>query len=104
MPANAAQGLVSAPIGLENGEALEGDVANVAHFFRRGVRYITLTHGADNALADSSGGRTRTHGGLSAFGRTVVAEMNRVGVMVDVAHLSDESVRDYQYVVHFFLH
>jgi membrane dipeptidase len=82
-------GKISLPMGMENGAPIEGDLANVAYFAERGIRYITLTHGKDNHIADSSYDERRTHGGLSAFGKEVVAEMNRVGIMVDVSHLSD---------------
>ncbi len=88
-----AAGKVALPMGIENGAALEGDLANVAHFAERGVRYITLTHSKDNRICDSSYATTRTHEGLSDFGRKVVAEMNRVGIMVDVSHVSDDAFR-----------
>jgi membrane dipeptidase len=61
----------------------------VQHFFDRGVRYITLAHSAANRIADSSYGAERKWNGLSPFGREVVAEMNRLGIMVDVSHVSD---------------
>jgi len=70
---------------------LEGDLANIAYFHERGIRYITLTHAKDNAICDSSYDTTGTHQGLSDFGRDVVAEMNRVGVMVDISHVSDNA-------------
>jgi membrane dipeptidase len=80
-------------LGMENGAALENDPKNVRHFHARGVRYITLTHSKANQIADSSYDENRPWGGLSPFGREVVAEMNRVGVMVDVSHVSDEAAR-----------
>ncbi len=86
-----AQGLLSLPLGMENGAPLEGDLANLAHFHRRGIRYITLTHSANNAICDSSYAEQRKWNGLSPFGREVVLEMNRLGVMVDVSHVSDEA-------------
>jgi membrane dipeptidase len=86
---NAAAQLISLPIGIENGSALDGRLSNVLHFRKRGVSYITLTHSRDNALGDSSYERRHTHGGLSAFGKRVLDEMNRVGVMIDVSHVSD---------------
>jgi membrane dipeptidase len=82
-------GRISLPMGMENGAPIEGDLDNVAHFAARGIRYITLTHAKDNHIADSSYDDRETHGGLSAFGKEVVAEMNRVGIMIDVSHLSD---------------
>ena len=80
---------VSLPFGIENGAAIEDDLANLQHFHGRGVRYITLTHFAHNRIGDSSGPDKSTHGGLSKFGREVVAEMNRLGIMVDVSHVSE---------------
>lgn len=88
---NAGRGLISFPLGIENGAALEGDLANLQHFFDRGVRYVTLTHSENNAICDSSYAAERTWNGLSPFGREVVAEMNRLGIMIDVSHISDEA-------------
>lgn len=89
--ANFERGLISLPLGMENGSPLEAELANVEHFYKRGIRYITLTHSRDNLVCDSSYDETHTHGGLSEFGRSVVAEMNRVGIMIDVSHVSDAS-------------
>jgi membrane dipeptidase len=88
---NFAAGRISLPMGLENGAALEGRVANLEHFYRRGIRYVTLTHARDNDLCDSSYDTRRTNGGLSALGRECVRAMNALGVMVDVSHVSDDS-------------
>jgi membrane dipeptidase len=74
---------------MENGSPIEHDLANLEHFHDRGIRYITLTHSRDNHIADSSYSTERTHRGLSPFGREVVAEMNRLGIMIDIAHVSD---------------
>ena len=82
------------PLGMENGAPLGDDLANVRFFFDRGVRYITLAHSAANRIADSSYALERKWHGLSPFGRQVVAEMNRLGIMVDVSHISDESARE----------
>ncbi|OJH40063.1 dipeptidase [Cystobacter ferrugineus] len=91
---NTSEGKVSFAMGIENGSALEDSVANVAHFQKRGVRYITLTHSADNLLGDSSYAEgAHRWNGLSPLGKQVVAEMNRVGIMVDVSHLSDATIR-----------
>ncbi len=87
-------GKISLPIGMENGAPIEGDIKNVAYFFNRGVRYITLSHGMDNEITDSSYDTTATHRGLSDFGRKVVEEMNRTGIMVDVSHISDNAFYD----------
>lgn len=86
---NSEAGKVSLPLGIENGAALEGRLENIARFRARGVSYITLTHSRDNDIGDSSYEELHTHGGLSPFGKRVVAEMNRVGIMIDVSHVSD---------------
>jgi len=91
--ANFGTGVISLPMGMENGAGIEDDLANVAHFHERGIRYITLTHSENNQICDSSYAREKTWHGLSPFGREVVAEMNRVGIMVDISHLSDEAAR-----------
>jgi membrane dipeptidase len=85
------QGLLSLPMGMENGAPIEADLANLQYFYDRGIRYITLTHGKDNQISDSSYDTTRTWKGLSPFGREVVAEMNRLGLMIDVSHISDSA-------------
>lgn len=92
--ANFAAGKISLPLGMENGSPIEGDLANVKHFADRGVRYITLAHSKDNHISDSSYDQRHTHGGLSKFGEQVVVEMNRVGIMIDVSHISDEAFDD----------
>jgi membrane dipeptidase len=84
-------GKISLPMGMENGASIEDDLANVRHFHERGIRYITLTHSQNNHICDSSFAEEREWNGLSPFGREVVAEMNRVGMMIDVSHLSDEA-------------
>jgi membrane dipeptidase len=86
---NAAAGTISLALGMENGSPIEHQLENVAHFQRLGVRYITLAHSKDNHIADSSYEGKHTHRGLSSFGKQMVGEMNRVGIMVDVAHISD---------------
>lgn len=88
---NFRKGIVSLPMGMENGAPIEEDLANVAHFHQRGIRYITLTHATDNLICDSSYDTTRTWNGLSPFGREVVREMNRTGIMVDISHVSDSA-------------
>ncbi|MDN3205041.1 dipeptidase [Algoriphagus sediminis] len=92
--ANFEKGLVSLPMGMENGSGIEDDLDNVEYFHSRGIRYITLTHGRDNLIGDASYDTTGTHGGLSDYGRQVVEEMNRVGIMVDLSHVSDNTFRD----------
>lgn len=76
-------------LGMENGAPLGDDLGQLAQFHARGVRYITLAHSASNRISDSSYDRNRQWQGLSPFGKKVVAEMNRLGMMVDVSHLSD---------------
>jgi membrane dipeptidase len=84
-------GKVSLAMGMENGAGIEADLANVQYFYNKGIRYVTLTHATDNRICDSSYDTTRTWKGLSPFGRKVVEEMNRVGIMVDVSHVSDSA-------------
>jgi membrane dipeptidase len=91
--ANFKKGIVSLPMGMENGAPM-ARLEDVAYFHQRGIRYVTLTHARDNHISDSSYDTTRTHGGLSPYGRAVVREMNRVGIMVDVSHLSDDAIWD----------
>ena len=83
--------LVSLPMGIENGAALEKDLKNIQYFHDRGIRYITLTHSRVNSICDSSFDEERTWNGLSPFGKEVVAEMNRLGMMIDVSHVSDDT-------------
>lgn len=90
---NFKKGIVSLPMGMENGAPIE-QLSDVAYFHGRGIRYVTLTHSRDNQISDSSYDTLRTHKGLSDFGRSVVREMNRTGIMVDVSHLSDEAIED----------
>ena len=85
------RGKIVLAMGMENGAPIEGDLANVQYFFDRGIRYITLTHSKSNAICDSSYDENRQWNGLSPFGREVVAEMNRVGIMVDISHVTDET-------------
>jgi len=88
---NFKKGFISLPMGMENGAPVENDLANLSYFHQRGIRYITLTHSEDNQICDAAYAKTRTWGGLSPFGREVVGEMNRVGIMVDVSHVTDSS-------------
>ncbi|NZA27605.1 membrane dipeptidase [Luteimonas sp. SJ-92] len=79
-------------LGMENGAPIGDDIAELQRFFDRGVRYVTLAHSANNRISDSSYALEKRWNGLSPFGREVVAEMNRLGIMVDVSHLSDAAV------------
>jgi membrane dipeptidase len=82
-------------IGMENGFPLSKDLSRVEEFYRKGIRYITLCHSFNNDICDSStDGKPAEHNGLSDFGRQVVSEMNRLGMMVDVSHISDKSFFD----------
>ena len=85
-------GKIALPMGMENGAPILDDLSNVQYFYDRGIRYITLTHAKDNLICDSSYDTTGTWGGLSPFGRKVVKEMNRVGIMVDISHVTDEVI------------
>jgi len=84
-------GLISLAMGLENGAPIGDDLANLAYFRDRGISYITLTHGKSNQISDSSYDEERVWQGLSPFGRQVVEEMNRLGIMIDVSHVTDEA-------------
>ena len=84
-------GKIALPMGMENGSGIEADLDNVAYFKKRGISYITLTHAKDNRICDSSYDQTRTWKGISTFGRAVVKEMNRQGIMVDISHVSDST-------------
>lgn len=82
-------------LGIENGYPIGNDLANVELFFDKGVRYITLVHSTNNDIADSATDpKGPEHGGISALGEQVVAEMNRLGIMVDVSHGSEEVFYD----------
>lgn len=88
---NFKKGLISLPMGMENGAPIENDLENIQYFYNRGIRYITLTHALDNQICDSSYDTTRTWSGLSPFGRDVVQKMNEVGIMIDISHVSDST-------------
>jgi len=82
-------GLISLPLGMENGSPIEGDLRTIEHFYDRGIRYITLTHSLSNHISDSSYDDNHRWNGLSEFGFDVVREMNRLGMMIDVSHVTD---------------
>jgi len=82
-------------IGIENGYAIGNDFSMVESYYDLGARYMTLSHSSNNDICDSSTDpQGPEHGGLSPFGEEVVAEMNRLGMMVDVSHISDAAVWD----------
>ncbi len=85
------QGKVALPIGIENGAPLDGDLENLRYFRDRGASYITIVHGKNNHLSDSSYDDTERWGGLSPFGRVVIEAMNEVGIVIDMSHLSDKA-------------
>lgn len=89
--ANFKQGKISLPMGMENGAPIGNDISNVKYFYDRGIRYITLSHSVNNQICDSSGDTAPRWNGLSPFGKEVVAEMNRVGIMVDISHVDDST-------------
>ena len=91
---NFKNGKISLPMGMENGSALGNKIKNLDYFFERGIRYITLTHAKNNQICDSSYEKEKKWGGLSDFGKLLVKEMNSVGMMIDVSHVSDNTFFD----------
>ena len=87
-------GLKSIMLGIENGIAIEHDLANLRHFADRGIVYMTLCHNGDNDICDSASKSSQTHGGVSQFGAEVIAEMNRLGILVDMSHAGEKSFYD----------
>ncbi|NKW88934.1 membrane dipeptidase [Alteromonadaceae bacterium A_SAG4] len=85
------KGLISLPMGMENGSPIQGDLANLTAFYERGIRYITLAHSQSNHISDSSYDLRRKWKGLSPFGKTLVGEMNNIGIMLDISHVSDDA-------------
>lgn len=85
---------ISLCMGMENGAGLEGNLGNLKYFYNRGIRYITLTHSKNNKIGDSSYDEEEKWHGLSPFGVKVVKEMNRLGIMVDVSHITDSTFFD----------
>ncbi|MCU0383637.1 MAG: dipeptidase [Cyclobacteriaceae bacterium] len=92
--ANTKTGKISLPMGMENAAPVGNDIKNIEYFFNRGIRYMTLTHGKDNQICDSSYDTTQTWNGLSPFGEQAVKEMNRIGMLVDISHVSDSAFYD----------
>lgn len=86
-------GRKSIMLGIENGLAIERELANLKHFAQRGVVYITLCHNGDNDICDSARG-CNTHDGVSSFGEKVIREMNDLGIMVDLSHGGEKSFYD----------
>ena len=92
--ANKKNDLFSVFIGLENGSPIGQDITRLQEFYDAGVRYMTLCHSADNDICDSCASQNKTWHGISPFGREVIAEMNRLGMLIDVSHISDEAFYD----------
>ena len=84
-------GIMSLPMGMENGSPIDGDLENLRYFYDRGIRYLSLCHGSNNHLSDSSYDETNKWNGISEFGAEVITELNRLGIMVDISHVSDEA-------------
>lgn len=82
---------ISIVMGMENGSPIEGNLDNLKHFYNRGIRYITLVHSKCNHICDSSFDEQRKWNGLSPFGTEVVSAMNRLGMLIDVSHVSDKT-------------
>jgi membrane dipeptidase len=87
------EGKIAVLMGLEGGHILQGDPRALDIFYRLGIRYMTLTHTKDNQIGDSSGDQPKWNG-LSPFGREIVQRMNRLGMMVDISHVSDKTFYD----------
>lgn len=87
-------GKISAFYGIEGGEAIESSLDNINHFYKRGVRYMTLTWNSYNLIADAAADAEKPHGGLSPYGEQVVKRMNDLGMVVDVSHTSNDTVED----------
>ena len=87
------EGKIATLMGIEGGHAIENSLMALRDFYRLGVRYMTLTHNNTNDWADSSRDEPK-HNGLTDFGKTVVREMNRLGMLVDVSHVSDKTMSD----------
>jgi len=85
---------MAALLGIEGGHAIEDSLRLLRRYYDEGVRYMTLTHANSNHWADSSGDANKPNNGLSPFGKEVVAEMNRLGMIVDISHVSDKTFWD----------
>jgi len=84
---------IAALVGVEGGHMINSSLANLDQFYTLGVRYMTLTHTANTDWADSSGDKP-AHDGLTPFGKQVIAEMNKLGMMVDISHVADKTFYD----------
>ena len=91
---NQSKGLLSIFIGLENGAAIGDSLDELRRFYAAGVRYVTLCHTGNNQICDSCAQKSGRWNGLSSFGKEVIAEMNRLGMLIDVSHISDAAFYD----------
>ena len=91
---NKDNGLFSVFLGLENGAPIGESLQRVKYFYDNNIRYITLCHSSDNQICDSCASEVKRWGGLSPFGKDVIAEMNRLGMLIDVSHASDDTFYD----------
>lgn len=89
-----ADGKKAIMLGIENGYAIGHDISQIQHFRDRGIVYMTLCHNGDNDICDSARNTNNEHGGVSDFGKDVIREMNRVGMMVDLSHAGEKSFYD----------
>jgi membrane dipeptidase len=87
-------GRIASLLGIEGGHAIENSLGALRAYYDLGVRYMTLTHNTNTDWADSAADTRNRHGGLTAFGEEVVREMNRLGMLVDLSHVSDDTMRD----------
>ncbi len=83
--------LISLPLGMENGGPIDSKISNLEHFYNRGIRYITLAHSKSNHISDSSYDEDERWQGLSPFGKALIHHMNRIGIMIDVSHITDRA-------------
>ena len=87
-------GKILLTMGMENGSPIENNLNNIEEFYKKGIRYITLAHYKWNHICDSANDPERKWNGLSPFGKEVLKEMNRLGIMIDVSHISDSTFYD----------
>ncbi len=82
--------LISLPMGMENGAPIK-NLDDLEYYYDKGIRYVTLTHGKANHICDSSYDKERKWNGLSPFGKNLIKEMNKIGMIIDVSHVTDET-------------
>lgn len=88
------QGITAIFLGMENGSPIQKDMSLLRLFYSMGVRYLTLTHAGNNEICDSCAPKEKRWNGVSPFGKEVIAEMNKLGMIIDVSHISDEAFYD----------